>query len=629
MRKARRPSGRRAPARATASGRGLRRSATFEDELLRQTSLPSSDEPSPPQGAPNSAYVPYTRASGPAPRFPRLPARGAGQRAVQQLEAEEDELTTDYSDEEDEEVEEEDNEQGVVDDADRADGDLLYVDRTSETRQSLTMPETLAIARDKLRKRWSFHSPKSKSGRTPERSGDSVDGSRRLRSSTRSGTYGTGDFPSSSTASSSSRLTPIPDREIEVQVRTWVLEGNGSGLRKTGKFGAWRKKNEPHKTVRVLANPCGLDPMCLYASDQTHCDLMSEPYKETEFITSQPEYIDKRSIVYRDSKFEIGVVGMSVSPHDFALGSPDFNELLMFSLQRDPSEPSGEGDALPFIHYDPSKEDKLGGTEPDQFIPIPASKSLFMASDGKVKNEMPRRSVNCRFKVLELDRVDDFMQMSLSGIEQLGNHIAQFSTAAPLLGLLSPAISLASTVSRRALESHAKPDKVLTIDMNFLLAERRKAELKPTDGKEIPFEQRSGEYLRFGYYFFLDQRVDAKLYASFRTFPNVQLMLKRTEKTLAPGEKRYFPLTGVSYLVIRVTPRVSSLAATRNPIRMSHVQRLEDLMRTSLSTETGSEDAKNVVKTLAALARDVGIGVDEDEQKGERERFRGGDSASS
>lgn len=493
------------------------------------------------------------------------------------------------------------------------------------------MPDTFALAKDKLRKRWSFHAPPTHNRRSSAhfRPRDAPVPKQRLKPLQRARTYVAGDFPSNSTASSSSRSTSIPDGQIEVQVRTWVLEGNGSGLRKTGKFGAWKKKNEPHKTVRVVANPCGLDPICLYASDQTRSDLVSEPYKETEFITSQPEYIDKKSIVYQDSKFEIGVVGMSVSPQDFGLGSSE-NELLMFSLQRDPGEQSGEDDALPFIHYDPAKEEQLGGTEPDQFIPIPASKSLFMASDGRVKNELPRRSVNCRFKILELDRVNDFMRMSLAGIEQLGTYMAQFATATPFLGLLSPALSLASIVSRRALESHARPDKVLTIDLNFLLAEQRKAEMKPTDGSEIPFEQRSGEYLRYGYYFFLNERVDAKLYASFRTFPNVQLMLKRAERILAPGEKRYFPLTGVSYLVIRVMPRVSSLPATRKPIRMSHVQRLEDLMRSSLVASSATEDAETIVKTLSALARDVGVGIEETDAEEEEADLVGiGDGASS
>lgn len=331
--------------------------------------------------------------------------------------------------------------------------------------------------------------------------------------------------------------------------------------------------------------------------------------------------------MYRDSPFEIGVVGMSISGQDFKLGYPDFNEVLMYSMQREPGEQGEEGDALPYIHYDPTQDDKIRGTEPDQFIPIPASKSLFMASDGDADpTANTRKSVNCRFKVLELDAVDEMMQMSLAGIEQLGNHVQQYSSSAPALGLLSPAISLASMVSKRALESHAKPDKVIMIDMNFLLAERRQPEVGQDGLTEIPFESRSGEYLRYGYYFFLERGVEAKLYASFRTFPNVSLMMKRVDKP-GPNEKQFFPLTGVSYLVIRVTPRLSSMRATRRAVRLRHVQKLEQLMKSALlSNMKGfkNEEARAMVGILSDLGEELGITHREDDHEKNDGGIRGG-----
>lgn len=396
----------------------------------------------------------------------------------------------------------------------------------------------------------------------------------------------------------------------------------------------WKKKTAPHKEVKVEANAAGLAPTCLFASDHMLASPFIEPFKETEFITSRPEYIDKQSIVYRDSPFEIAVVGMYISQkkegkltncHQTSVQMACAKRVLLYSLLRESGDVGEDNDALPFIHYDPSKDDKHvsqhANAAPDQFIPIPASKSLFMASDGMQPAAKARRSVNCRFKVLQLDAIDDMLQMCLAGIEQLTSHIGQFSHAAPLLGLLSPALSLASSVSKCALEAHAKPDKVIMTDMNFLLAERARPRLKEDRSSEMAFEHRSGEYLRYGYYFFLQERVDAKLYASFRTFPNVTLMMKRADAdTVCGNEKLFFPLTDVSYLVIRVTGRVSGCRATRKAIRMSHVQRLEDVFNTAVAwCDAGGNgaDAVNVVRSLATLADDLGISRDQQGTRGD------------
>lgn len=71
---------------------------------------------------------------------------------------------------------------------------------------------------------------------------------------------------------------------------------------------------------------------------------------------------------------------------------------------------------------------------------------------------------------MELDKADEAMQMSLAGIEHLGHYVQQFSASAWDLGLLSPAVSLASMVSKAALEAHAMLEKAIGMDMNFLLA---------------------------------------------------------------------------------------------------------------------------------------------------------------
>ena len=56
-------------------------------------------------------------------------------------------------------------------------------------------------------------------------------------------------------------------------------------------------------------------------------------------------------------------------------------DMLMYSMQRVGPDSTDESDALPFIYYDPTRDGL--GVEPDQFISIPASRSLFLASDGK------------------------------------------------------------------------------------------------------------------------------------------------------------------------------------------------------------------------------------------------------
>lgn len=540
-----------------------------------------------------------------------------------------------------------------------------YPDNATEIQQDTTqqliprshttfrLADAARAAKEKFNRRWSFHRrPPSWSDRPPSRassiSSEQTNHLRQLANSPLPNDRN--DFLSPAFASSrappstapptlspkartqaraqlqaqrQTQAQPVQRLEtIDIPVKSWVLQGNGTAPRKSSRLLAWSKKLGPSKTVRVECNTSGLAPMVLYASDQVLTTTRTEPFKVTESITSRPEYIDKESLVYRDSPFEIGVIGMSISGQDFKLGYPDFNEVLMYSMQREPGEQGEEGDALPFIHYDPTQDEKSRGMEPDQFIAIPASKSLFLASDGgSDSTNGVRKSVNCRFKVLELDSIDEMMQMSLAGIEQLGHHVQQYSVAAPALGLLTPAVSLASMVSKRALESHARPDKVIMIDMNFLLADRRKPETNDV-GTEIPFENRSGEYLRYGYYFFLERGVEAKLYASFRTFPNVSLMMKRMDKP-GPNEKQFFPLTGVSYLVIRVTPRLSSVKATRRPIRLRHVQKLEQLMKSSLRYTlqlSNEESARSIVHMLSELGEELGIAQRDLEGKRNKKR---------
>ena len=64
-------------------------------------------------------------------------------------------------------------------------------------------------------------------------------------------------------------------------------------------------------------------------------------------------------------------------------------------------------------------------------------------------------------------------------------------------------------------------------------------------------------FSQYGYYFFLSGNVDAKLYAQTgASSQNVQLLLRRfkyNKRHALPNEKEFFPLTGMSYAVVKVT----------------------------------------------------------------------------
>lgn len=88
---------------------------------------------------------------------------------------------------------------------------------------------------------------------------------------------------------------------------------------------------------------------------------------------------------------------------------------------------------------------------------------------------------------------------------------------------------------------------------------------------------------QYGYYFFLGRKVDAKLYAQTDTSNQaVPLLLRRmstrSEKRAA-GERDFFPLTGISYVVVKVSPgqTISGQERSRRQIDEDR-QRLEQIL---------------------------------------------------
>lgn len=98
-------------------------------------------------------------------------------------------------------------------------------------------------------------------------------------------------------------------------------------------------------------------------------------------------------------------------------------------------------------------------------------------------------------------------------------------------------------------------------------------------------EKKKTQHGQYGYYFFLRDKVDAKLYAQTdASSQNVPLLMRRQNYTVrmaARGEKEFFPLTGVSYVVMKVSPGCTHVPRERmralvseNRVRLEHLLRM-------------------------------------------------------
>lgn len=427
------------------------------------------------------------------------------------------------------------------------------------------------------------------------------------------------------------------DPTLRARVPRHVLEGGNAPPFRHKLLARVARSIRPSKAVKVEALRSGLSTSVLYAPEGNDARGTFAP---TQLVSNRPRP-DDRNIVYQDSAFEIRVAGMLVRNYD-RWGPSGDNELLMYSIQTDPSTAGDANQSLPFIHYDFQRD---GSESANTYVPIPASKSYVMSSGGiggasvklpttkkrtaqstaapktkpvKTASRVPstfaarpKKSVNVQFRILEIDNPSEMIKQAVSGIDELGGFISSFSAAAPFVGMLSPALGLASAVSKRALDSYAQPDKVISIDMDFLLASRERVRKGTAP---------AGEYLRYGYYFFLSEPIEGKLYASVRTPKNVQLMFRRCDDDLhAPttisgdpvATRRYFPLVEVSYLVVRVVEPTGAGQVNRRPIQMSHAHALEDIFkRTKLD-----DDPVEIRNAIWNLGHDLGI-LDSDSDSG-------------
>lgn len=135
---------------------------------------------------------------------------------------------------------------------------------------------------------------------------------------------------------------------------------------------------------------------------------------------------------------------------------------------------SATGD-VPFIHYDPVIDGHDVGNASDTYVPVPATKSLYLRCLGKKgtsADEILPQSVSIRFTIMEIDKVSDVQARSISGVDKLGNYVSPGAESVPYLELLTRAFAVASSLGKSGLRRYERPDHVHSVDMEFLLAER-------------------------------------------------------------------------------------------------------------------------------------------------------------
>lgn len=276
------------------------------------------------------------------------------------------------------------------------------------------------------------------------------------------------------------------------------------------------------------------------------------------------------------------------------------------------------------IHYDPVIDGRDEGSDPDTYVPINAGKTLYLRHEDTTSKTSPQ-SVRVRFTIMEIDKVTDLQAKSVANLDQVGNYVSTASFAVPYVDLLGKAFTLASFFGKSGLRNYSKPDHVLSRDYCFMLAENVDHSDNGGSERTDTEHQRFGDYLQvscsctlllswlisfphsivltlfacycslilivlhvqYGYYFFLDKPVEARLYAQIgSSSQRVPLFLKRTDD-VSERERTHFPLTGISYLVMRVSRgyTMDTSVSYLKRMREGHRARLENILQVSNAME--------------------------------------------
>lgn len=420
-----------------------------------------------------------------------------------------------------------------------------------------------------------------------------------------------------------------PKSSISILVHPNDLRGASHNPLKKNNWFKRRQHFRCWNRVSVESTPSALADNVFYAPDQYYSQGTNHN-TPTDFINTRS---DGPNIVRKGDFFEMAFVGMSATPQDVLSN----NELLLYSLTNAlegphakwaqlvdeettwtlentktkpaqiPSDSMRKIDStitsrtvstggrsptakdVPFIHYDPTADGRDVGSEPNSFISIPASKAVYKQIHPASNKLDMCAHVNVRFSVMDIDRISTAQIQAISSLTQLGEFVKKGSVALPFMELVSTAFDAVGGLSQVAIKHYSKADNVIWKDMMFRLAEPLVNGLVGCASESSISQScgvNTGSYLRYGYYFFLAENVDAKLYAqTHASSNNVRLMLKRTDyngRQKRCNELEYIPLSGVSYVVMKVSSYCTELnEGARVALAKEHKQRIETLAHVS------------------------------------------------
>lgn len=122
--------------------------------------------------------------------------------------------------------------------------------------------------------------------------------------------------------------------------------------------------------------------------------------------------------------------------------------------------------------------------------------------------------------------------------------------------------------------------RIVGADVEFVTCGEEDEHGRGNDDEEYGYDE-CRPYLKFGFYFFLSHKVDGQLYAQTSAAPDsVELLLNRVAKGChGHNEKDFFPLTGVSYVVIEVRRGFrGSVQPEREDAGGVHAERVRELL---------------------------------------------------
>lgn len=268
------------------------------------------------------------------------------------------------------------------------------------------------------------------------------------------------------------------------------------------------------------------------------------------------------SFVCSGDQFEVRVVGFSVAEgFGGAKSRSTQNEMVLTSSETAikkvaTTENGGYGVDVavthaPKVHFDFRKD---ATDTPDRYQPVSEVYSLASRSCGSEE----RLGVNVQFLIMDIECGGDETRATIDAVSSLAGMLHDVANAMPYVAALSPVLDLAGDLGVKALRTHAKPNRVVGLNMDFKLLRRGDSSV-----------QRSGDYLRFGYYFFLSQPLNVKLYAATRGSKNVRLLLRE-------DNGKFVHLSHVSYVVVKVlVPQEDIAGLERSVLRPEAALRLQ------------------------------------------------------